>query len=248
MGVTILRAGRRLIVPGVRVIQTSAAGLTALLYLKAYQSLYSDTSGTTPATVNATAIALWNAGGAYDFLQSTSGNRPTLQTALPSVQFDGTDDYLIYTGALANVIGSIIVVFQTGATAFATRGAQVIFSSADNGTANNWFEIGITAAGRIYIESNVGGTKQTVEGSTFLAVSTNYSLLVVFDGTDYYASVNAVEQNPLTITNNGTFAWFGNVSSADNLVVGGTVTSGGIVRPFQGKIMELAVYAQDVTA
>jgi hypothetical protein len=220
------------------------------LYVKAYAGLFQDSAGTTAASANNAPVGKWQNqnGDNHNLTQDTSGSRPFLQTALPSLLFDGTDDYLSYSGRVTDAAGSLVVVFKTGATAFATRGAQVLFSSADAGTANNWLEVGITSEGKIYIESNAGGTKHTMVGSTFLSVSTSYFLFAAFDDTDYYVSVNGVEQNPLTIENVGTFAWLGDVSGADNLVLGGTVTSAGLVRPFQGEILEAALYSYDITS
>lgn len=218
---------------------------TLSLWVKATDGVYND-AGTTLAT-NSQTVQQWNdqSGNSRNVAQATAGNRPIYTSATPIVTFDGVDDYLRFSGSLADVVGSVLVAFKTGATAFSA--AQVLVSSADEATANNWFEIGIGADGRIYIESNAAGTKQTVVGSSFLEVSTNYALAVTFDGTDYYASLNGVEQNPLTITNVGTFAWFGSVSGADNIVLGGTFTSGGIVRPFGGGVMEAEIYAGDIT-
>lgn len=230
------------------ILGAAASGPT--LHLRATLGLHQDSARTTTATANNDPVGSWynQSSDRYPFSQSTSGYRPLLQTALPSVLFDGTDDYLISATSFTDIIGSVLVVFKTGGTAFATRGAQVLVSSADNGTANNWFEIGITSTGFVYAESNAGGTKHTVTGSTTLAVSTSYSLAVTHDGTDYYMSLSGTEENPLVIVNIGTFAWFGDVSGADNIVVGGTVTSAGLVRPFQGEILELSVYAQDITS
>jgi hypothetical protein len=211
--------------------------------------LYQDSGATTPATANNDPVGYWldSSRSGRSPIQTTAGSRPVLQTATLGVKFDGTDDHLIYTGAIADTTGTINVIFRTGATDFATRGDQALVSFADNGTANTWLEIGIGSDGRIYIESNAGGTKHTVVGSSFLAVSTSYLLSVSYDGTAYFASLNGVEQNPLSITNIGTFAWIGNVSSVDNFVIGGTVTSAGLVRPFQGEVSELLINKKDVT-
>lgn len=183
-----------------------------------------------------------------DLEQASAGSRPVLLTAIPSVSFDGTNDYLTFAGALADVVGSVLVAFVTGTTAFATRGKQALFSTANEGAADEWFEVGIDATGRVYWEWNDGGDKRTAVGSTFLEQSTAYALALTFDGTDYYASVNGVEQNPVTFKAYAAgMGWFGDVAGADNLVMAGTVTSGGLVRPFQGQVMELAIYSGDIT-
>jgi hypothetical protein len=120
-------------------------------------------------------------------------------------------------------------------------------SSASTGAANEWFEIGLGPQGRVYIERNAAGSKRTVIGSQFLENSTRYTLLVSFDGIDYYAQIGSLEQNPLIIDNFAApFEWFGDVAGAANIVIGGTVTSGGLVRPFQGEILELTLYPEDI--
>ncbi len=220
------------------------------MHFKAINGLFQSSAGTTPATANNDPVGYWhnNNGDSYNISQSTTDSRPLLQTALPSVLFDGTNDYLAYAGSTSTTVGTAIIVYKTGATAFSSRGAQVLLSSADTGSANNWFEIGISSAGKIYIESNAGGTKNTVTGLTILSVSTAYCVAVMYDGTDYYVSINGTEENPLIVSNVGTIAWLGNVSSPNNIVLGGTVTSAGLVRPFQGEILEAALYAIDISS
>lgn len=225
-------------------------GSSLILWLPAFDGiLFQSSAGTTPAVANNDPIGYWSDSSEFgnNFIQATAGKRPLLQTAIPSALFDGTDDIL--SGApIENVVGTVTLTFVTGATAFATRGAQVLLGSANAGNTNNWFEIGITSDGQIYIESNVSGTKHTSVGSTYLAVSTAYILTVIYDGVDYYAQVNSTEQNPLAITNAGPFAWFGDIASATNLTLGGTITSAGAVRPFQGQILEARIYSEDITA
>lgn len=221
-------------------------GITGLIaWWKADAGLFQNSNGTTAASANNDPVGYWgDSVGTRHIIEATAGERPLLQTALPSILFDGTDDRLAYAGAFTDVVGSVVIVFKTEA-AFTTR--RVILSSADEAAADVWFEIGIAADGRIYIESNAAGIKHTVNGSSFLEVATSYVLTVTHDGTDYYAQIGAVEQNPLTIENVGAFAWFGDVAGADNIVLGGTVTSAGLVRPFKGEIMEVAVYSGDIT-
>jgi hypothetical protein len=216
------------------------------LRLLALSGLSQDTGGATPASANTDPVGQWeDAYSSKDFEQGTAGARPQLLTAIPSVKFDGTNDYLAYAGTIADTVGSVIMAFKTG-TAFTAD--MAIVSSADTGSANNWFEIGINVDGKMYISSNAAGTVHKVVGSTFLDVSTDYIAMIVHDGTDYYMTVGGVEENPLVIESIGSFAWFGDVTGADNVVVGGTVTSAGLVRPFNGALIELNVYAQDITA
>lgn len=206
------------------------------------------TSGGTAASADSDPVGSWaDDTGVREIAQATSGKRPLLRTATPSVDFDGSDDHLLTATAISAASGSLVLLFVTGATAFAARGAQVLISGADSTAADKWFEVGITADGRVYVEFNNAGTKNTVVGASYLDVSTAYALLVAFDGTDYYVALGTTEQNPLIITSTGTCGWFGSVSGANNLVLGGTVTSAGLVRPFQGSVLEAAIYTVDIT-
>ena len=205
--------------------------------------------GETEAYSDAAAVSLFtDTAGSRNFAQGTGANRPAWSATKKGATFDGSNDYLTCASPITDTAaGSISLVFFTGATAFATRGNQVLFASADEGSANNWFEIGVDGTGRVYVESNTGGTVMRLTGSTFLEQSTGYWLLVTYGGTDYYAQVAGVEQNPLSITGTLTGKWLGNVSGADNLTLGGTVTSAGLVRPFQGTVSDLRVYSTDIT-
>jgi hypothetical protein len=204
--------------------------------------------GTVAVSANNDPIGYWlDAAGAKTFIQATAGARPLYQSAIPSMLFDGSNDVLTYTGALSDTVGTIIISFITGSTLLVDEGDQVLFSSADTGTANNWFEIGISGDGNIYLSRNVGGTIHRVIGSSVLEESTGYVAMVAFDDTDYYMMVNSTEQNPLIVESVGTPGWFGDVTGADNLCLGGTTTSAGLVRPFNGQIMSIEYYNTDVT-
>lgn len=208
--------------------------------------LFQNSNGTTAASSNNDPVGYWaDVVGTRHVIQGTSGKRPLLQTSGPGIKFDGSDDVLSYAGSISDVVGTLVIAFTTGSSMFTA--AQVLIGTADASAANKWFEVGITSDGRIYVEYNNAGTKHTVVGSSFLDVSTTYALMLAFDGTDYYAMLGTTEQNPLIVTNVGTFGWFGSVSSASNLTLGATITSAGTVRPFNGQIHEALIYARDVT-
>lgn len=212
---------------------------------RAHYGLY-QTAGGDAAGADSDPVGFWgSSSGTLASVASSSTARPTLDIDTPAVSFDGSDDYLEGT-ALSVTSGSLLFVIETGATAFST--AQAIFSAADEGSASEWFEIGITADGRLYIERNAAGTKHTLIGSSYLENATAYAVLIVYDGTDYYVQIGSTEQNPLMVKNEGTPGWFGSVTSADNVVFGGTVTSGGLVRPFEGKILAADLYSTDITS
>lgn len=140
--------------------------------------------------------------------------------------------------------GSLSVVFKTGSS---VTGPFVLVSQSDSATANNWWEFGIDANGKLYVESNVSGTKETVEGSTVLNASTAYNAILTYDGTDYWFQLNGTEENPLVIVNQGAYAWAGVVGGTTIYSRGATVTSGGTFRYFNGSLGAVAWWNYDIT-
>jgi hypothetical protein len=188
--------------------------------------------------------------GSITLSQATSGNRPAvISSAFGTTQgltFDGTNDALSYSGQAITRTGaaSLSVVFKTGSS---VTGPFVLISQADSSVANTWWEFGIAADGKLYIEYNNAGTKQTVEGSTVLSTSTAYNAILTYDGTDFYLLLNNVEENPLVITNTGTFAWLGAVSGTPLFGVGATMPSEGATRFFNGVIGGVYFWNRDLT-
>ncbi len=183
--------------------------------------------------------------------QASGSSRPAVTAgAFGSTQgltFDGVNDNLSVAVKVVTETGAatVSIVFKTAA---AVTGPQVLLSQSDTAVANDWFEIGIGADGRLYVESNAAGTKHTVQGSTPLLPSTVYNLILCYDGTDYFLLLNGVEENPLTIENIGAFAWFGRVGGTTAFTVGANITSGGVVRPFAGVIGGVYFWDEDLTA
>lgn len=183
--------------------------------------------------------------------QATGSNRPAVTaSAFGSTQgltFDGANDHLTIATKVvtATGAGTISLVFKT---ASAVSGPQVIVSQSNVAVANDWFEVGIAADGRVYVENNNAGTKHTVKGSTPLLPSTAYNLILCYDGTDFFIMLQGIEENPLTIDNIGSFAWFGRVGGTTSFTVGATLTSGGVQRPFAGVVGAVYLWDEDLTA
>ncbi len=188
--------------------------------------------------------------GTVTLAQASGSNRPAVAGSVfastQGLTFDGVNDNLsVATQVItATSEGTISIVFKTGASVV---GPMAIVSQSDSAVVNNWVEIGINADGRLYIESNASGTKHTVVGSTVLLPSTRYDMQLAYDGTDYYMQLNNVEENPLVIDNVGVFAWFGRIAGTTAFTVGGTITSGGLQRPFAGTIGAIYLWAVDLT-
>jgi hypothetical protein len=225
-------------------------------------------TGTIVAKWNATglsiaAVSAWADGiAAKSLAQATAGLRPAAQASIfgtaPGVKFDGVDDILTYAAQLtaATTAGTLACVFKTGTSVV---GPFVLFGAADTASANNWFEVGISSTGKIYIESNVSGTKQTIFGSTLLDVSTAYRLVLTYDGTDWWLSLttdssaltganSVIEEDPLTIENIGAFAWIGGVTGTQNFSVGANNPNGTAARFFNGHIGSVYLWSGDITA
>lgn len=190
--------------------------------------------------------------GKVSLTQGTAGARPTVTAAAfgstQGLTFDGTDDNLQNASQVIarTGSGSLSVVFKTAAT---FTGPIVLASQADSAAADNWWEFGIAASGKLYVESNANGTKHTVEGSTVLDASTVYNAILTYDGTDFYLLLNGIEENPLVITNVGLFSWMGRVSGGTPIfAIGCTVPSGGAARFFKGIIGGVYFWSLDLTA
>jgi hypothetical protein len=197
-------------------------------------------AGVTSASIGG-AVSSW-VSGSYDLTQGTAGNRPTHVAAFTTghgVSCDGSSDFLSISNPLTGATGSIAIVFRTG-----TIGTRQV---TDTGAANEWFEIGVTAAGLIYLERNAAGTVSRIVGSTVLTSSTSYQLFAAYDGTDYYLTLNGTEENPLVVESIGTRGWFSTVTSGDTLSVGAALPSGSGARFFTGTLGVIRIWDTDIT-
>lgn len=182
-------------------------------------------------------------GSRYQFVQSTLSKCPSYDlsvlNSLPGIYFDGVDDYL--TSSTTTVLNStedtITIVGKLGASAFDAD--QVLLACSDTATANYYWEVGIDSAGKFYIENKENDTADRVTGNTVMSPSDDFVLTITSDGFDYYMFVNRVAQT-LTVTsgaNSGEMPK--DISGIDNMTIGGKVDSTGLVRPFEGWIIEI---------
>jgi hypothetical protein len=200
--------------------------------------------GVTSASIGG-AVSSW-VSESYDLVQGTAGNRPTHVAAFTpghGVQFDGSSDFLSIANPFTGPTGSIAIVFKTGT--IGTK--QVMVAVTDTGAANVWFEIGITAGGLIYLERNAAGTVSRIVGSTLLSASTSYQLFACYDGTDYYLTLDGVEENPLVVESVGTRGWFSTVTSGDTFSLGAALPSGSGARFFTGTLGVIRIWDTDIT-
>lgn len=183
-------------------------------------------------------------------LSQSGTSRPAIALATfgstQGLLFDGVNDFIAVASKIisATAAGSISLVFKTGTSVV---GPMVLVSQSNVAVANDWFEVGINADGKFYVESNNAGTKMTVLGSSVLLASTVYNVILCYDGTDFFILLNNVEENPLEISNIGSFAWFGRVGGTTTFTVGATTTSGGTFRNFLGIIGGIYFWDTDLT-
>jgi len=218
-------------------VSRSAGGSTPLMSWEA-------NSGVTSASIGG-AVSAWVSGG-YTLNQGGSAWRPTHVAAFTTghgVQFDGSSHFLTLEHTFTGSTGSLAIVFRTGI--IGTR--RALLSQADTDTGNDWFEIGITAAGQIYIENCVGGTVSRIVGSTVLSASTSYQLFACYDGTDYYLALNGVEENPLVVESIGTRGWLSTVSGGDTFSVGIGLQANTAVHFFNGTLGVIRIWDTDIT-
>lgn len=204
------------------------------------------TSGVTGSSI-ISPVSSWLS-GSYDLVQTTAGNQPSHVTGHfttgHAIDFErANNDYLSIANPFTTTLGSIAIVFRPYTIGF----KQVLVAVANTAAANEWFEIGFTADGRLYIERNAAGAVSRVSGPSILTAFTNYQMFVAMDDTDYYMTLNGVEENPLVVESAGAYGWFGDVSSGDKLSVGGCLPSGSPVRSFDGEIGLISVWDTDIT-
>jgi hypothetical protein len=203
--------------------------------------------------VNGEPIIAWESQGTdrSQFFATTLGYRPDHDAATfggrESESFDGIDDYIAYPASLTTDSGdgTLIIIFRTAATAFAAD--QTLLASADEGTANNYLQVGIDSAGKCFIESNVAGTVNRVTGNTVLANSTRYCLVITSSGTAWAMWVNRTAQT-LTVTGANSGNWFGDISGRDNVTLGALLTSAGVTEAFEGLIADVGLASDQKSA
>ena len=228
----------------------SAAGSSETMVYDAFSAsgIFTAPDGGTQSVANNDTVGMLcnNVSANYWLYQPDEAARPLLQTAYPSIRFNGVNTVIAGSVVPSFTKGSISVVFKTGSTPFLTRGLQSIVSVSSSVSAADWFEVGVSEFGRVYVEINRAGVKKTVEGSTLLDASQVYMAIVTYDGADYYMQVNGVEQNPLIVRSAAASGW-SDIDGADTFAVGGTITDGGTQRPFLGELLELRMYNYDVS-
>lgn len=200
----------------------SPLDLGPLGWYRADQGVFTN-AGTTAATTTGDVIQQWNdlSGNNRHLIQATAVNRPTLNTnainGQSAILFDGSNDFLPWTGAISPQLQRTIYVVSKGAT----NGVRYVFD-------------GWSGTNRSSIGRNSDNTWIMFAGSAFTVGTDDDSWnqhTAVFNSTNSVRRVNRVQIGST-----------GNVGSNTliNWVVGSG--SGGTVNRFQGEVAEVIIY------
>lgn len=172
---------------------------------------------------NGAAVSSWvDRVAGFNLAQSTGANQPLYRTTgvggQPAVDFDGTDDSLIYTApdpvSVAHSGHVFAVVVLDTLASFGT-----VWSSED--TSSDSRILGEASAKAVFIEDRGTGFGFIgVNGHTSLSIATPYLIEWASDGSAYELRVNGVVQTLTFTSGTNTGYWFDVTTSRDNFVAG----------------------------
>ena len=161
-----------------------------------------------------------------------------------SMNFDGTDDYLIGSPVAASAQqGTISAWIKT----LASGSSQTIFNSSDTSVDNTWFNFRVSSAGKVLVYAlQSGGTLKDATGSTTVNDGAWHHVALVSDGSAYSFYVDGSAETVTGTNNDGT--WLGDLSTLGNATIGRQVrqTASGV--QFNGNIDEVAVWDSALSA
>lgn len=186
-------------------------------------------------------VTRWDdtAGSLLHAAQGTSTNQPTLggSGATSHVDFDGTDDYVFFSGTLTGMTstsGELWAVFEldglgTGAT---------IFAVGNSGSSTQYFGLRVNTSNQLEVFENNSGTPDIAYGSTTLTTGQVYVVRLRSNATTWtlYLDGTAETLTASSGANNGD--WWGDVGTRNRLALGALVRST-VANYFNGKIYEV---------
>ena len=160
-----------------------------------------------------------------------------------SLNFDGTDDYLIGSPVTASAQqGTISAWIKTSASG----SSQTILNTSDATVDNKWLNLRVDGdTGHLRFVANNGGTNSITTGSTDINTGSWVHVAVTCNSSAYSLYVNG---SPETLTdNNNDGTWFGDFSLT-NLSIGRQIRATMSGLPFNGNIDEVAVWDSALSA
>jgi len=183
--------------------------------------------------VTETGELVWNwidqSSNAYVFQNDTVTKQPLLSAN--SVDFDGTDDSLDKTIADAYSGDSSGIIFFSGY--FDNTSTSYFLTSADTAGIDNYFNIGTTPTGEIFIQNKDGATNSLIKSTNTITNGAYFYGYIKSTGTVYEINLNGVNESKIVVVGNDNGNWFADVLLRDNLIIGKlirTTTAGSVVK------------------
>ena len=160
-----------------------------------------------------------------------------------SMNFDGTDDYLIGSPVTASAQqGTISAWIKTSASG----SSQTILNTSDATVDDKWLNLRVDGStGHLRFVANNGGTNSITTGSTDINTGSWVHVAVTCNSSAYSLYVNGSAETLTNSNNDGT--WFGDFSLT-NLSIGRQIRATVSALPFNGNIDEVAVWDSALSA
>lgn len=191
--------------------------------------------------------------GGDDAAQATGSKQPLYRTTgiggQPAVDFDGTDDALIYTAADGGLTGDsghvFAVVLFDGLGG--TYGEHVVWETADVASNTRYVQGTVISTGKPRVSERNASTVDEVEGGTSLGTGVGYFLEWRSTDTAYELRVDAALESLTVITGANSGDWYSQAGLRDNLAFGST---GGLSQSLylNGKIAALVFVGGSISA
>lgn len=186
-------------------------------------------------------VTRWDdtAGSLLHAAQGTSTNQPTLggSGATSHVDFDGTDNYVFFSGTLTGMTstsGELWAVFELDG--LGTDGT--IFAVGNSGSSTQYFGLRVNSSNKLEVFENNSGTPDIANGSTTLTTGQVYVVRLKSNASTWtlYLDGTAETLTASSGANNGD--WWGDVGTRNRLALGALVRST-VANYFNGKIYEV---------
>ena len=178
------------------------------------------------------------------YIQATLGKRPLWNATdsdfngLPSMTFDGFDDFLIRTAPFGSDKGAIFAVVTVESV-----GLLVLVGAADILSTNKYLQFCTphNSYQYQYIEVNNAGSANAVRGTTNITTVGTYVVGVISNGDSWNMWLSDVNENEVVVSAGNNGSWFSDFAGGDNLTFG-ILKRNAEVGPFFGRIARLLIY------
>lgn len=184
-------------------------------------------------------------------VQATSGNQPVFDAdganGRPSVNFDGSNDYLGLASSLSSALaGCVVAVVQITDP---LQGQSVWANSV--GSSPSRYLIGVTrysTGGEVESQQRNNDTDDVVRGSTAVTAATLAALEWSSSGTAYAHRLNNATQAMTAFAGSNNGDWFGDVSSPDRWRIGALAYNNTHTSYLAGRVAYLGVFSAQLSS